>query len=194
MIENNNQNFTADREGALSNIDGIKVVYLKEYQWISRLQEMMRTLLVLALYIMHFTEAHEEHDNLTNQDLKTLKIEYFLQQFAEQIEKAPKNYIEKASVDKVIEKIKKGKNRYKRKTTNYCLSDITKYQDFPCCVDSVEINFRKIGWNFIIFPKSIKYKFCGGSCNSDYVRPRVFTKAAAQILYVSRKHNLIQRN
>ena len=96
LIENNNQNFTADREGALSNIDGIKVVYLKEYQWRSRLQEMMRTLLVLALYIMHFTEAHEEHDNLTNQDLKTLKIEYFLQQFAEQIEKAPKNYIEKS--------------------------------------------------------------------------------------------------
>ena len=154
----------------------------------------MSTWLVLALYMMHSTEAHGDHDNLTNQDLKTLKIEYFLQQFAEQIEKAPKNQIEKASVDKVIEKIKKGKNRFKRKATNYCPSDITNYQDFPCCVDSVEINFRKIGWNFIIFPKTIKYKFCGGSCNSDYVRPRVFTKAAAQILYVSRKHNLIQRN
>ena len=146
---------------------------------------MMRTWLVLALYMMHSTEAHEDHDNLTNQDLKTLKIEYFLQQFAEQIEKAPKNHIEKASVDKIIEKIKKGKNRHKRKATNYCPSDITKYQDFPCCVDSVEINFRKIGWNFIIFPKTIKYRFCGGSCNSDYVRPRVFTKAAAQILFVS---------
>ena len=161
---------------------------------VSSLLKIMKTLLVVALYFIHSTKAHEDLDNLTIQDLKTLKMEYFLQQFIEQIEKAPKNLIEKASVDKVIENIKKGKNRYKRKATNKCPSDITKYQDFPCCVDSVEINFRKIGWNFIIFPKTIKYKFCGGSCNSDYVRPRVFTKAAAQILYVSRKSNSIQRN
>ena len=147
---------------------------------------MMKTLLALALYMIHSTKAHED---LTKEELKTLKTEYFLQQFANQIEKAPKTLIEKGSVDKVIEKIQKSNNRFKRKATNLCPSDITKYQDFPCCVDSVEINFRKIGWNFIIFPKTIQYKFCGGSCNSDFIRPRVFTKAAAQILYVSRKIN-----
>ena len=152
---------------------------------VSNLLKIMKTLLVVALYFIYSTKAHEDLDNITKQELKSLKMEYFLQQFAEQIEKAPKNLIEKASVDKVIENIKKSKKRYKRKATNKCPSDITKYQDFPCCVDSVEINFREIGWNFIIFPKTIKYKFCGGSCSTDFVRPRVFTKAAAQILYVS---------
>ena len=151
----------------------------------SNLLKIMKTLLLVALYFIHSTKAHEDLDNLTNQELKALKIEFFLQQLADQIEKAPKNHIEKASVDKVIEKIKKSESRYKRNATTYCPSDISKYQDFPCCMDSVEINFRKIGWNFIIFPKTIKFRFCGGSCNSDFVRPRVFTKAAAQILFVS---------
>ena len=52
-------------------------------------------------------------------------------------------------------------------------------------MDSVEIDFHKLGWNFIISPRTIQYKFCRGSCNPEFVRPALLTQAAAQVLYVS---------
>ena len=82
----------------------------------------MKICLVVALYIIHSTGAHED---LTKQELKTLKTEFFLQQFAEQIKTAPRKLIKTTSLAEVIENIKKTKNRAKRaapkQTTNSCL-------------------------------------------------------------------------
>ena len=55
-----------------------------------------------------------------------------------------------------------------------------------CCLDTVEIDFHTIGWNFILSPRKLQFNFCRGSCNPHIVRPSLFTRAAASILYVSK--------
>ena len=149
---------------------------------------MIPTILAIALYILANTEASfTDEDDLTFEEWKSLKTEYVLQQLMEQLLKEPKEIIQgvaESDLPDIINKIKV-KNEEKRsgdsRDSNSCpLQD----PDHPCCADSVEIDFHKLGWNFIISPRTIKYKFCRGSCNPEYVRPVLLKKTAAQVLYV----------
>ena len=158
---------------------------------------MIQTLLTIALYILATTEAAHDNtdDKLTTEEWKVLKTEYFLQQLMEHLEKEPKIIIKRATAAELPEVIKqidrKSEDKRAGDHRNYysCPPDVSQHPDHPCCMDSVEIDFHKLGWNFIISPRTIQYKFCRGSCNPEFVRPALFTKAAAQVLYVSNLWN-----
>ena len=150
-------------------------------------------ILALALYIIStVVAAHDNADeDLTIEEWKILKKEYFLQQLMEKIEEEPKLNMKKATeaeLPNIIAKMEL-KNKEKRSGDltypNSCSSTIAEDKEHPCCLDSFEVDFHKLGWNFIVSPKTIQYKFCRGSCNPEFVRPALFTKAAAQVLYVS---------
>ena len=142
-------------------------------------------LLILATTV---TTQDNTHNDLSIEEWKILKKEYFLQQFMEQLEKEPTKVFSRTPEDEEAKKIQKieMKNEEKR-TQGYhnCPSNIVQNQEHPCCMDSVEIDFHQLGWDFILSPTKIQYKFCRGSCNPEFVRPALFTEAAAQILYVS---------
>ena len=153
---------------------------------------MSPALLTIALYILATTvAAYDSTDNnLSIEEWKILKKEYFLQQFMEQLEKEPKKVIKRVTEDELSQQIQELKYKNEEKRTrptqsNPCPSDSSHDLENPCCTDSVEIDFHQMGWNFIISPRTIQYKFCRGSCNPEFVRPALFTEAAAHILYVS---------
>eukprot|EP00092_Neocalanus_flemingeri_P078613 GFUD01097824.1.p1 GENE.GFUD01097824.1~~GFUD01097824.1.p1 ORF type:complete len:215 (-),score=58.69 GFUD01097824.1:73-717(-) len=153
---------------------------------------MFTSLLATALYILATTVSAFDttENNLSIEDWKILKKEYFLQQFMEQLEKEPKKVIarsKEADLPKTIQAIDM-KTDVKRATQysavkNPCPSDSSHDPENPCCTDSVEIDFHTLGWTFVLSPRKIQYKFCRGSCNPEFVRPALFTEAAAQILY-----------
>ena len=103
---------------------------------------MIPTILAIALYILANTEASfTDEDDLTIDEWKSLKTEYFLQQLMEQLLKEPKEIIQvvaKSGLPNLINKIKV-KNEEKRsgdsRDSNSCpLQD----PDHPCCADSVK--------------------------------------------------------
>ena len=153
---------------------------------------MIKTVLAVAVYIIATAEA--DHNNtavdLNIEEWKALKKEFFLQKMMEQLEKDPTKVIKRtteAGLPETIRRIdlrKVQKQARRPVNTKTCPAALSQDSDQPCCMDSVEIDFHKLGWNFIISPRTIQYKFCRGSCNPEYVRPALFTKAAAQVLYV----------
>ena len=156
--------------------------------------EMSLSLLATALYIFATAVAAfgTTENNLSIEEWKILKKEYFLQQFMEQLEKEPRKVIARSTEAELPKKlqeidIKSEEKRNSRSPTvlNQCPSDSSQDPEYPCCTDSVEIDFHSLGWTFVLSPRTIQYKFCRGSCNPEFVRPNLFTKAAAQILYVS---------
>lgn len=43
-----------------------------------------------------------------------------------------------------------------------------------CChKETLEINFRDIGWDYIMAPSSIRPNFCTGSCNGGYIMKNI---------------------
>ena len=149
---------------------------------------MIPTILAIAFYTLSSTKAcFGDEDDLTIEEWKSLKTEYFLQQLMKQLHREPKELIKGVTVAELPDIIRKIKVKNEEKRSGYSRdSNSCPLQDpsHPCCADSVEIDFHNIGWNFIISPRTIKYKFCRGLCNPEYVRPALFTKAAAQVLYV----------
>ena len=155
--------------------------------------EMIKTILAIAVYI-HAT-AQATHDNtvvdLNIEEWKVLKRDFFLQKMMEQLEKGSTKEIKRTTEAGLPETIRKIDLRSVEKRarhpvyTKACPAALSQDKQHPCCTDSVEIDFHKLGWNFIISPRTIQYKFCMGSCNPEFVRQALFTPAAAQVLYVS---------
>ena len=154
---------------------------------------MIKTVLAIAVYILATAEAaHYNTDvDLNIEEWKALKKEFFLQKMMEQIEKGPTKVIKRTTEAGLPESIRKIDLRNVEKRarhpvyTKACPAALSQEPEHPCCMDSVEIDFHKLGWNFIISPRTIQYKFCRGSCNPEFVRPALFTQAAAQVFYVS---------
>ena len=44
-----------------------------------------------------------------------------------------------------------------------------------------------IGWDFILSPSTMNYKYCSGECNVQNIPSRMFLKAHGQIRYVSQE-------
>ena len=154
---------------------------------------MIKTVLGVAVYILATAEA--DHDNtavdLNIEEWKALKKEFFLQKMMEQLENGPTKVIKRTTEGGLPESIRKIDLRNVKKRarhpvyTKACPAALSHETQHPCCMDAVEIDFHKLGWNFIISPRIIQYKFCRGSCNPEFVRPALFTQGAAQVLYVS---------
>lgn len=56
------------------------------------------------------------------------------------------------------------------------LSDVTKKHKAPkcvgqCCLRHLELDFEKLGWHWVIYPKKIVVNYCGGSCDLDHMTP-----------------------
>ena len=131
------------------------------------------------------------NEGLSLEDWKVLKTEHFLQQLKSQLDDE-QNKITKTVSKNQVEVIRKFVEKTEKKRSNQspvsrshaCPSDL----NHPCCVDSINIDLHQLGWNFVLTPRIITYKFCRGTCSPEVVRPALFTKAAAQILYVSIIH------
>ena len=131
-------------------------------------------------------------NNLSLEDWKVLKTEHFLQQLKVQLEDEQNKVTKRVSKDQVevirkVVDISEVKRSDIRAASNSfaCPSDLK----HPCCVDSIDIDLHQLGWKFVLTPRIITYKFCRGSCSPEVVRPALFTKAAAQLLYVSIRHS-----
>ena len=156
---------------------------------------MIKTVLAIAVYILATAEA--THDNavvdLNIEESKALKKEFFLQKIMEQLEKDPTKVIKRTTEAGLPETIRRVDLRKVKKqargpiNTKACPAALSQDSDQPCCMDSVEIDFHKLGWNFIISPRTIQYKFCRGSCNQEFVRPAF----SASVLHVSTYLNIM---
>ena len=161
---------------------------------------MIKTVLAVAVYIIATAEA--DHNNtavdLNIEEWKALKKEFFLQKMMEQLEKDPTKVIKRTTEAGLPETIRRIDLRKVQKqargpvNTKTCPAALSQDSEHPCCMDSVVIDFHKLGWNFIISPRTIQYKFCRGSCNPEFVRPAF----SASVLHVSTYLNImrIQRN
>ena len=49
-----------------------------------------------------------------------------------------------------------------------------------CCVFDLEINFKQVGWDFVVHPKSFNAKYCTGSCNYAHTRDTMRSRLVAQ--------------
>ena len=153
---------------------------------------MVRVALLTALYVLAASEAIQNTDNPSEQ-WKTLKKEYFLNKVMDQIEKGPALKVTKIQevprINKTIQnKTKENHLTPIRSDQNSRPSNLPQELDYRCSLDSIEIDFHKLGWNFIISPKTIQYKFCRGYCDQDFVKPPLFTQGATRVPYVSFIH------
>ena len=150
---------------------------------------MVRVALVTALYVLAASEAIQNTDN-TSDKWKTLKKEYFLQKVMDKLEKGPSLKVTKIQevpkINKTIQnKTKENHLTQIRSDSKSHPSNLSQELDYRCSLDSIEIDFHKLGWNFIISPKTIQYKFCRGYCDQDFVKPPLFTQGAARVQFVS---------
>ena len=166
---------------------------------------MVRVALVTALYVLAASEAIQNTDN-TSEKWKTLKKEYFLHKVIDQLEKVTALKVTKIQEVPKINKTIQNNTKENHLTPiisdpNYRPSNLSQELDYKCSLDSIDIGFHKLGWNFIISPKTIQYKFCRGSCDQDFVKPLLFTQGVDRVPYVSfinlwlhHRTSLIQRN
>ena len=136
-------------------------------------------LLVLLLSSLVAPFLLSEH--LTDEELKILRTEYFLQKFLDELSNQPRKFLGRVKMEDLVQ------HRYLDKRSsklgrNVCTS---REPDHPCCLDEVTVDFQALGWDFILSPRSLQFSFCRGSCSPLLVRPSLFTQAADQILYVS---------
>ena len=54
-----------------------------------------------------------------------------------------------------------------------------------CCLSKINVNLTDLGWDFVLSPTVIEYKFCQGHCNPATLPARLFIPEVAQIRYVS---------
>ena len=131
--------------------------------------------------------------SLSPGDSRALHAEYFLQSLFQNIASQPKILLAKIRSAELanLASTQLTESRTKRAAPargpppNPCTTIEGENQaDQHCCLDTVEIDFHQIGWNFILSPRKVQYSFCRGSCNPQVIRPALFTRAASQILYV----------
>ena len=154
---------------------------------------MLVGLLLVALYTaLSLGSARQPGlPSLSPGDRRTLHAEYFLQSLFQNIASQPKILLAKVRSTELanLAQTHLTETRTKRAARgpppNPCTTSEGENQlDQHCCLDTVEIDFHQIGWNFILSPRKIQYSFCRGSCNPQVIRPALFTRAASQILYV----------
>ncbi|KAJ7369790.1 hypothetical protein OS493_036433 [Desmophyllum pertusum] len=65
-------------------------------------------------------------------------------------------------------------NRQKRQVVDEC--PVTQR---TCCLHETEVNFHNINWNFVVYPESLTFSVCAGSCVSPgyYRKPEYRLKA-----------------
>ena len=150
----------------------------------------MSNFITLSVFLVVFMTSNINaiNEGLSLEDWRVLKTEHFLQQLKSQLDDEQNKITKRVRKDQV-EVIRKFVEKTEVKRSNpspvsrgsACSSDL----NHPCCVDSTNIDLHQLGWNFVLSPRIITYKFCRGTCSPEVVRPALFTKAAALILYVS---------
>ena len=122
----------------------------------------------------------QDYQHLAISDKRILQKEYFLQQIMSSIALQPADLVRRLNRTEMTDLLlDQESKRHKRSNTRMCSSSSTDTEH--CCMDSVEIDLHDLGWTFVIFPRTVEYKFCRGSCNPELVGPSVFTSAAAQL-------------
>lgn len=56
-------------------------------------------------------------------------------------------------------------------------------QDGSCSLQSTTVNLTDIGWDMVISPSQLQYKYCSGECNVRDIPARMFLKSHGQIRY-----------
>ena len=54
-----------------------------------------------------------------------------------------------------------------------------------CGLHTVMVNLTDIGWDFVVSPSVLEYRYCGGRCSHTDIPARMFVKSHGQIRYVS---------
>ena len=121
----------------------------------------------------------QDYQHLAISDKRILQKEFFLQQMMSTIALQPSKGRRLNRTEMAGMFLDQQSKRHKRSDTGMCISSSTDTEH--CCMDSVEIDLHDLGWTFVIFPRTVEYKFCRGSCNPEFVGPSVFTSAAAQL-------------
>ena len=124
-----------------------------------------------------------DYQHLAISDKSILQKEYFLQQFMSSITLQPAEQMRRLNRTEMAGiLLPQQSKRHKRSNTRMCSRSNRSSRSTDkehCCMDSVEIDFHDLGWTFVLAPKTVEYKFCRGSCNTEWVGPSVFTSAAA---------------
>ena len=146
-------------------------------------------LFLIALSTTALVTTEQQNPGLLSEkEHNILKTECFLQNLYMKLASESKTLLTKIT-KKELAKFGKS-NLVKKRSVSAQSSGHNRWpaggQADHCCLDTVEIDFHTIDWNFILSPRKLQFSFCRGSCNPHIVRPSLFTKAAASILYVSK--------
>lgn len=71
-------------------------------------------------------------------------------------------------------------------TQNHLCSNLTT----TCCLDFKTLRLADIGWNFIIYPITIEFPFCRGTCDPTITPLSLFNTRSGLILYKMIKHGM----
>ena len=58
-------------------------------------------------------------------------------------------------------------------------------EDGTCRLQQVSVNLTQIGWDFVISPTLLQFRYCSGACSVRDIPARMFIKQHGQIRYVS---------
>ena len=58
-------------------------------------------------------------------------------------------------------------------------------QDGTCGLQQISVNLTHIGWDFVISPSMLEFRYCSGACSVTDIPARMFIKQHGQIRYVS---------
>ena len=58
-------------------------------------------------------------------------------------------------------------------------------EDGSCRLQQVSVNLTEIGWDFVISPTLLQFRYCSGTCSVRDIPARMFIKQHGQIRYVS---------
>ena len=58
-------------------------------------------------------------------------------------------------------------------------------QDGTCSLQQISVNLTHIGWDFVISPSMLEFRYCSGACSVTDIPARMFIKQHGQIRYVS---------
>ena len=131
------------------------------------------------LLILSLTSTLGFSEGLTTQDVRAL------QRFKEQVLTGPRKVIATGKLEDVAQHHLD--KRHSRQAGNVCSAKTEKDVTQPCCVDQVEMDFQKLGWDFILSPRTLQFSFCRGTCKAEPIRPALLPQSASQILKVRTK-------
>ena len=121
----------------------------------------------------------QDYHHLPISDKRILQKEYFLQQMMSSIASQPAGLVRRMNRTELAEiLLHQQSKRHKRSNTRICSSSSSSSSSTDtehCCMDSVEIDLHDLGWNFVVAPRILEYKFCRGSCNPEFVGPSFLT-------------------